>query len=118
MSEQPTVRTGYTILYVDRKSESGEIKWPHEPSYILIKGLVEPIVGGLLEHVSVLHNGRRTDMFVDEMGHVGDGGPKPRNEAATTIYRAWSMSQNPTQDPEGLPWIAGTAIIFDRIIWM
>jgi hypothetical protein len=56
------------------------------------------------------------DMFVDEIGHVRDGGPKPRNDAATAIYRAnWLRAEG--GDPETLPWIAGIAIVFDRRIW-
>ena len=38
---------------------------------------------GPLEHVTVLHDGKRADMFVDEMGHVRMDGPKTRNDVAT-----------------------------------
>jgi hypothetical protein len=53
-------------------------------------------------------------MFVDEDGH---GRERPRNEAATTIYRANWLRQHPGVDPETLPWIAGPAVLFDRRVW-
>ena len=73
---------------------------------------------GPLEHVTVLHDGKRADMFVDEMGHVRMDGPKPRNDVATGLYRANWMAQHRGQDPEDLPFIAGNAVLFDRIVWM
>jgi hypothetical protein len=54
------------------------------------------------------------DMFVDEDSH---GRERPRNEAATTIYRANALRQFPGTDPESLPWIAGPAVLFDRRVW-
>jgi hypothetical protein len=111
-------KTGYMIFRPDGTSERGEVDWPHEPGYDRLKRMIEPIVGGPLEHVAVLHNGKRADMFVDEMGHVYATGPKPFNEAATKIYRANWMKQHPGQDPEDLPTIAGIAVLFDRIVWM
>jgi hypothetical protein len=53
-------------------------------------------------------------MFVDEMGL-----PKnlPRNEKATEIYRNNWLTQHPGADPDSLPHIAGTAVIFSRRVW-
>ena len=80
--------------------------------------------GGAPEHVSVLwlhpekYINKRSDMFVDEVGQLKG---LPRNDKATEIYRRATMlgrSAAPKPaDPEELPWIAGTAIVFDRIIW-
>lgn len=67
-----------------------EVMWPREPGYGLIRSLVEPLVGGNIEHVAVLsdfdggHNFGRADVFVNEDGHADH---LPRNEVATTIYR-------------------------------
>jgi hypothetical protein len=120
------MNTTYTVYHTDSSVSAGSIDWPENPTVDQIKALVEPIVGGPLEHVRVLapamaqavmvsHADYR-DMFVDELGHVRAGGPKPRNDAATAIYRAnWLRAKG--GDPEDVPWIAGTAIVFDRQIW-
>ena len=94
--------------------------WPAEPGYEAIRDLVEPLIGGEpLEHVSVLHNGQRRDMFVSELGQLAltHRGPLPRNERATEIYRANWLSRHRYCDPETLPWIAGTAVLFERRVW-
>jgi hypothetical protein len=120
------MNTTYTIYRTDGSIERGEVVWPLTPSLAQIKALVEPIVGGPLEHVRVLDpksveadtitRADCLDMFVDEIGHVRAGGPKPRNHAATGIYRAnWLRAEG--GDPEELHWIAGDAIVFDRQIW-
>jgi hypothetical protein len=67
-----------------------------------------------MEHVSVLLDGRPTDMFVDEDGHAKG---LPYNAAATKVYRAHALFRNPDQDAEKLPKIVGPAIIFSRRVW-
>ena len=116
------MKTEYTIFRVgDAAVERGEVDWPRRAGYHKIKGLVEPILGDgePLEHVTVLWQGKRADMFVSELGHMAltDRGPLPRNDRATDIYRTNWMTQHPDQDPESLPTIAGTAILFHRIVW-
>jgi hypothetical protein len=117
--------TTYTVYRTDGTVERGEVVWPLTPSLAQIKSLVEPMVGGPMEHVRVLDprsveadqitRADYLDMFVDELGHVRDI-PKPRNHAATGIYRAnWLRAEG--GDPEDLHWIAGDAIVFDRQIW-
>jgi hypothetical protein len=119
--------TGYTIFRPDGSQERGEVDWPENPGLELIRALVEPIVEGPMEHVTVLDPAKvdadevdpaadRRDLFIDEMGHVR-ATPRPRNEAATRIYRANWMRANPDDHPEDLPDIAGTAVLFDRIVW-
>jgi hypothetical protein len=66
------------------------------------------------EHVTVLFEGRRADMFVDERGRLDD---LPRNDAATAIYRAGWLARFPESNPEDLHWIAGTAVLFERVVW-
>jgi hypothetical protein len=110
--------TPYSIYRTDGSIWIGEIDWPEEPSLAQIKALVEPIVGGPLEHVRVLDPAADDyrDMFVDETGHVRAEGPKPRNEMATALYRNnWLVHEG--GEPEDLPWIAGDAVLIDRIVW-
>jgi hypothetical protein len=116
------MKTEYTIFKPgDGAVERGEVDWPREPGYKLIKALVEPLLGDdePLEHVTVLHDGKRCDMFVSEYGHMrlNTRGPLPINDRATAIYRTNWMTQYPETDPETLPDIAGVAILFHRIVW-
>jgi hypothetical protein len=115
--------TRYLIMRPDQPHESGEIDWPNEPGYDRISKFIGPIVGGPIEHVAVLAdfsgglNFTRADMFVNEIGHVLKE-PLPRNEAATLIYRRNALLNQGARDPEVLPWIAGPAVLFERLVWM
>jgi hypothetical protein len=116
------MRTFYEIITVSGMRLEREVEWPKEPRYELIRDLVCPLLGGgfePLEHVSVLHNGARADMFVSEIGRQAttERGPLPINSVATDIYRANWMKQHPECDPDTLPTIAGVAVLFDRIVW-
>jgi len=63
--------TKYQILRPDGTVADAEVDWPATPHYTMIAALIRPLIGGAhLEHVSVLHNGGRRDMFVDENGHA------------------------------------------------
>ena len=116
----------YTIFRPDRTSEAGEVDWPADPSYDAIARLVGPIVGGPIERVRILDPAKfdaaqvsrddYRDMFVDEMGHMREP-PGRRNEKATWLYRANWLRVHPEDDPEELPFIAGVAVVFDRVIW-
>jgi hypothetical protein len=110
--------TRFTIYWADGAVQGETIDWPETPSLAQIKDVVEPIVGGPLEHVRVLDPAadEYRDMFVDELGHMRLEGAKPRNDAATAIYRNnWLTHEG--GEPDDLPWIAGDAIVFDRIVW-
>jgi hypothetical protein len=114
------MKTVYHVMKTDGTKQTDEIDWPAEPDYPHIKNLIEPLIGGApLEHVTVLHGGKRADMFVSELGSLKLTArpPLPRNEAATAIYRNNWMTRHPGTDPETLPPIHGTAILFDRIVW-
>lgn len=110
------MKTSIRIIKADGTEEVRDFAWPEAPGYAAIRDLVEPILGQgrYLEHVTVLHEGERTDMFVDDSG-LTDG--LPRNEKATAIYRANWLSQHPGCSPEALPFIAGDAILFSRRVW-
>lgn len=110
------MKTSIRIIKADGTEETRDLDWPEAPGYEAIRALVEPILGPgrFLERVAVLHEGERTDMCVDETGHLYG---LPRNEKATAIYRANWLSQHPDCSPEALPWIAGTAVLFSRRVW-
>ena len=91
------------------------IDWPRSPGYDAIRALITPLLYGAdLEHVTVLHDDNRTDMFVDEIGKIKQ---LQRNDRATVIYRTNWLTQHPTADPESLPAIYGPAVLFLRRIW-
>ena len=110
--------TGALILRADGTRETRTIELAEKPlRYAQIRVALRPLLDigdAYPEHVSVLHAGEPADMFVHEDGHSAG---LPRNEAATAIYRASWLQLNPKDDPEDLPWIAGPAVIFDRIVW-
>ena len=108
------MKTDLLILRADGTRETRSIEMAGDPGLAELRDVLEPILGGRHEHVAVLHEGRRADMFVHEDGH---GLRRPRNEAATATYRASWMGRHPATDPETLPWIAGDAVVFSRIVW-
>ena len=109
--------TGALILHADGTRLKCVVDLSDQPRYAEIRAAIRALLvlgKAYPEHVTVLHEGKRADMFVQEDGH-GEG--LPRNEAATAIYRAAWLQEHPSHDPETLPWIAGPAVIFDRIVW-
>lgn len=107
--------TSFTIMRPDAEPEVRESDLPADPGYHRLDALLRPLLDGNdLEHVTVLHDGKRADMFVDEMGAVTG---LPRNEAATAIYRNNWLTQQPKTDPESLPAIYGPAILFSKQVW-
>jgi hypothetical protein len=115
------METKLLVLKPDESSETRTFELPERPAYREINGLMQLLIGcEHCEHVSVLadFNGglafKRADMFVDEMGH--DRG-LPRNEAATIIYRRNALLYQNVKIAETLPWIAGPAVLFERIVW-
>jgi len=95
--------------------EIREIELDAEPGFHELVDIIMPFLGkGHLEHVAVLDDGERNDMFVDDMGQLKR---LPRNEAATAIYRASHLSRHPETDPETMSYIYGVAVMFDRRVW-
>ena len=119
----PDIATTYTVYRPDGTRTIGCVMWPAEPGYGLIKELIEPLLDEErredLEHVTVLHEGKRADMFVAECGRLPMTWRPPlsRNEDATTIYRNNYLTQHPGFDPEKIADIRGVAILFDRQVW-
>ncbi len=112
----------YTVYLTD--GTSTKHTWDidtDDPGYDKIKALVGPLIGDgePFEHVSVLHNGERADMFVAEMGALTTPkrGPLPTNDAATKVYRAATMRHAPRTHPDSLPCIYGPAVLFDEQVW-
>jgi hypothetical protein len=113
--------TKYRIMRPDGTSDLREVDWPSHPNYERIRDLLSPLLdGGDIECVNCLadfeggSNYQRSDMIVDEEFIAKR---LPRNEAATEIYRRAAMLRMPGREPETLPPICGTAILFNRIIW-
>lgn len=106
----------YRVIPVgDSAVKTGSIEWPAEPGFDAINKLVQPLIGGgHIEHVTVLHEGQRRDMIVDEEGRLKG---MLRNERATAIYRTAWMLRNPGKDADELPHIAGPAVLFTRRCW-
>jgi hypothetical protein len=89
------------------------------PSYPKLRDLIRSHLGnGYFEHVTILNPfgkiPKGLDMFVDEDGHSKG---LPINAKATEFYRANWLKQHPEADPNRLPEIVGTAIIFSRKVW-
>jgi hypothetical protein len=115
------METRLLIMTPDEPNERRTIELPQRMSYHALADLLKPIIGcENIEHVSVLSdfNGgldfKRSDMFVDEMGHQKR---LPRNEAATLIYRRNALLHQSVLDAETLSWIAGPAVLFERRVW-
>lgn len=107
--------TTLLILRPGRETEVKVVDLPLQPGFDRIDALIRPLLDGHdMEHVTVLYDGRRADMFVDEMGGcIG----LPVNDAATAIYRAATLRRAPLANPDALPAIFGPAVLVERLIW-
>jgi hypothetical protein len=119
MLADDTGLVNYTVYWDDGVvSSTSEIYWPRPPNREQLRTLLEPILGGPFQHVTVMvhftNEMRRADMFVHEAGRMLD---LPRNEMATWFYRNHRMAQDPYADPERLDFIAGTAVLFHERVW-
>jgi len=110
------MKTRY-LVFTPGKAEPEErfAELESDPGFYPLRDLINPIVGGNLEHVSVLYADKPRDMFVHDSGLIEGF---LRNDAATAIYRANWLKRYPKTDPETLHIIAGTAVLFpDRQVW-
>lgn len=101
----------YHIYRPGQPVEHAEKVW--DGSFSEIRPTINELVDGRLEHVAVLFNGRRADMFVEEHS----AGNMPVNDEATKIYHASSLSREPGADTRDWPKVYGVAVVFDQIIW-
>ena len=115
------VKTTMLIMVPDQSHATREVDLVRYPDYATLRDLLTPIIDcKYIEHVSVLADFkggvefRRADMFVDEDGHAKG---RPMNGAATAIYRRNALLHHGVTDPETLSWIAGPAVLFNRIVW-
>jgi hypothetical protein len=114
------MKTDYIVYRTDGTTTEASCELAEHPGLDAINAVVRPLIGTLLtkydhlEHVAVMIDGERRDLFVDE-----DGQAKrlERNEAATTHYRRSWLTAYPKTDPETLPYIYGDAVLFGRRIW-
>lgn len=106
----------YRVIPTDDSAvTTGSVDWPAKPGFDAINKIVQPLIGGgHIEHVTVLHDGQRRDMFVDEEGRIKG---MTRNERATAIYRTAWLSRNPGKSADDLPFIAGPAVLFTKRVW-
>jgi hypothetical protein len=111
----------YHVIHPDGTIDTDEVEWPPRPGRHAIETLLGPLLGGEpLEHVAVLFDGEQRDMFVSELGlaPLTTRAPLPDNPLATTIFRANVLTRYPDTDPDGLPGIAGVAVLFvNRLVW-
>lgn len=108
--------TEFTIIRANGDEEVHTVELPARPDYFQLKAIVQPLIGDRndFERVAVLHDGKATDMFVDENGLLKG---LPLNTKASAIYRANWLKQHPKVDPESLPPIVGPAVLFSRRVW-
>jgi hypothetical protein len=86
-------------------------KAPHE---LDLRRVIEAhLCGQIFCRLQVLHNDQLVDMFADSLADA----VLPRNERATAILRSSSLTQRPDLDPARLPFVAGTAVLFDEPVW-
>lgn len=82
----------------------------------VIRVMLTEHLGEPPEHVAVLFEGARRDMFVGETSAIN--GRVIRNIRGTEIYRNNTMTRSPRTDPESLPAVSGPAVLFpDEIVW-
>ncbi len=108
-----------TIIRPAELPEERELDAKTDPGLGDLSALLNPILDldgpCAFEHVTVLHDGERRDMFIDEMSRRKG---LDRNEAATAIYRNAWLTRHPTADPESLEAIYGPAVLFlDAQVW-
>lgn len=104
------IKTKYWVYRVGQPVTEGDVEFER---FAELKPLINGLVEGRLEHVAVLFEGRRADMFVEEYSASSN----PPNLEATKIYHASSLSRDPGADVSSWPMIHGTAVLFEKIVW-
>ena len=92
-----------------------QITIPQEPHYGDLNKAIGPLIGGgikNIEHVTVLFDGVRADMFVDD--ESASKGLEV-NQAATRVYHEASRRRG--DDMTAAPRIYGVAVLSKKILW-
>lgn len=113
-----TNKTVEIVIY--RPGESAPttqtVPWPN--NYREMNAAFSPMIGGRIEHISVLFEGERMDMFVTfDDPDLPDRDPLLVNEAATQIYHGASIARGDKSDRSKWPKIHGVAIITRQRVW-
>ena len=108
------MHTVMTIIHADGREETRTVDLPAQPSYEALRDLIKPVFDADFEHVTILGNDERADMFVDETGRLKS---LTRNDKATELYRAAWLKRHPGINPESLDHIVGAVVLFDRRVW-
>lgn len=113
----PTTHVRMLIIPVlGEVQEKSVLMQARRSNYDFLKHAMAGIFDEDFEHVAVLFEGTRRDMFVGETSSIN--GRHIRNVRATEIYRNNTMTHHPGTDPESLPAISGPAVLFpDFIVW-
>jgi hypothetical protein len=109
--------TSYVVMMPDGLITDYCVELPKEPSWALLRSIVEPHLGGALMQPVCVLNPSKTDkflsMFIDESALLKG---LPRNEEASAYYHAAYLFDDPNVDIGKLPWVAGAAVLFNRCI--
>ncbi|MDB5412095.1 MAG: hypothetical protein JWR10_430, partial [Rubritepida sp.] len=109
------MKVRYRVYEPGQPERSAEAELPPRPGLDQLKAVIMPLLGcEQMEHVWVLWEGRQADMFVDETGVLKG---LPENQVASAIYRAAFLRRNPGANPNALPAIHGTAVLFESQVW-
>jgi hypothetical protein len=113
------METIFNVLSVDGEASAKVVDLPEFPTRDELRRVVEPHLSGMsMHHVLVLApagglvRARDTvDLFCGETAVLRR---LPVNGEATRLYRAAHLLLHPDDDPDGLPHIAGPAVLFLR----
>ena len=108
------LETFYTFIKYNGEARALSAPLPPYPSLQQLKQIIDPLVEGNLEHITVLTSDNEIrDMFINEMS----AGILPRNDLATRFYRNNHLKRYPETPPEDLSAIYGNAVVFSRRVW-
>ncbi|CCF19137.1 protein of unknown function [Pseudorhizobium banfieldiae] len=117
LTQPPPPQTRMLIIPVLGATEERLVTIAGKSSnYEALKRAMAGVFDEPFEHVAVLFEGNRRDMFVGETSSIN--GRHIRNIRGTAIYRNNALTREPGLDPESIPAISGPVVLFpDRIVW-
>jgi hypothetical protein len=110
MSEIP-IATALVVIRPEGPIEDATAMLPEVPTVLELRAVLDPIIGGCFERISIVDADGPRDMFGHECGAI-DG--LPVNPTATRLFRAAHLSANPGMNRDDLPEIYGTVVLFQR----